>query len=926
MALTRPKYSQIFDSDFKNSCRVATTGTVTLTGAAPNVVDGVTLALYDRVLVKAQTTLSQNGIYIVSVLGTGSNGTWTRAQDANDGTRLTSGTSLSVEEGSTFGGKLFRMTSPNPINLGTTEITWVDVSGGGGAASGNDGQIQYNDNNAPAGASYLFYNKVSGQLKANATTSSTSATTGAFIVTGGVGVSGNLYVGGNLDVVGTVTFRNTVVQTSTEFVQGVEIVGGNLVANSGTASSSTTTGALVVAGGAGISGELYVGANVTVTGNVLPSANVTYNLGSPNQRWKDLYLSGTTINLNGATISATNGSVTFQNSLGGSFSVTGSAGGQSTGTFGNLVANSGIASSSTSTGALQVTGGTGISGATYIGGLLNVAGATTLSGTTTLSSALTYGGVTLTNSVTGTGSMVLSASPTITGHLTIEGVTATGATGTGNFVFSASPTVTGTLTAAAITASGVTSITDATNSTGPGTGALQVTGGASFGGNVYIAGNLEIAGTQTTFNTNNVTIDDSIIYVADNNSADVVDIGLVGHFINPGYQHTGFVRDASDGVWKLFSNVVTEPSTTIDFTNAIYAPLKTGSITSSGTIISSVLNAGTIGNTGATLTGTLSTASQPNITTLGGVTSIGASGSTTLTGTLQTAAQPNITSVGTLTGATSIGATIGSTRATALSVSGSNGSSPFAAKSGSYSTVFAVLPWASGQTYISSGIYYDNGAWVHASDNTYNSLFTIGGSGGASWYASSNSTGSWNVASGVGLWDNTGTWTGKINTTQAQTISPSANVTYDLGSSSAWWRTLYGVSTQAKYADLAENYQADAQYVPGTVLVFGGSREVTTTNQDHNTAVAGIVSTNPAHLMNGMLTGHGVVAVGLTGRLLCRVQGPVAKGDVLVTSTTPGVAQKIDNSKFLPGCVVGKALESINTNNIQTIEVVVGRF
>jgi hypothetical protein len=147
-----------------------------------------------------------------------------------------------------------------------------------------------------------------------------------------------------------------------------------------------------------------------------------------------------------------------------------------------------------------------------------------------------------------------------------------------------------------------------------------------------------------------------------------------------------------------------------------------------------------------------------------------------------------------------------------------------------------------------------------------------------------------------------------------------------LGSTTAWWNTLYGVSTQAKYADLAENYQADAQYVPGTVLVFGGAREVTTTDQDHNTAVAGVVSTNPAHLMNGMLTGEGVVALGLTGRVPCQVQGPVAKGDVLVTSTTPGAAQKIDNSKFLPGCVVGKALESINTNNIQTIEVVVGRF
>jgi hypothetical protein len=66
--------------------------------------------------------------------------------------------------------------------------------------------------------------------------------------------------------------------------------------------------------------------------------------------------------------------------------------------------------------------------------------------------------------------------------------------------------------------------------------------------------------------------------------------------------------------------------------------------------------------------------------------------------------------------------------------------------------------------------------------------------------------------------------------------------------------------------------------------------------------------------------------VALTGRVPCQVQGPVVKGRVLVTSNIAGVAQGIDNSKFLPGCIVGKALEAINTNTIETIEVVVGRF
>jgi hypothetical protein len=155
---------------------------------------------------------------------------------------------------------------------------------------------------------------------------------------------------------------------------------------------------------------------------------------------------------------------------------------------------------------------------------------------------------------------------------------------------------------------------------------------------------------------------------------------------------------------------------------------------------------------------------------------------------------------------------------------------------------------------------------------------------------------------------------------------PANNGSQNLGSGSNYFATVYGKATTAQYADLAENYLADQAYPAGTVLVFGGLNEVTTTVTGHDSAVAGIVSSNPAHLMNSLLTGPTVVAVGLTGRLPCQVQGPVKKGTVLVTSTTAGVAQAIDNSKFVPGCVVGKALEEITDDSVQTIEVVVGRF
>jgi hypothetical protein len=132
-----------------------------------------------------------------------------------------------------------------------------------------------------------------------------------------------------------------------------------------------------------------------------------------------------------------------------------------------------------------------------------------------------------------------------------------------------------------------------------------------------------------------------------------------------------------------------------------------------------------------------------------------------------------------------------------------------------------------------------------------------------------------------------------------------------------------GVASSAKYADLAEIYKADDNYIAGTVVIFGGEEEITVTNKSHDSRVAGVISTNPAYLMNSECVG---LPVAFTGRVPCRVQGPVTKGELLVTSTIPGVAQGIDNTQFVPGCVIGKTLENITTNEIATIEVVVGRF
>jgi hypothetical protein len=95
---------------------------------------------------------------------------------------------------------------------------------------------------------------------------------------------------------------------------------------------------------------------------------------------------------------------------------------------------------------------------------------------------------------------------------------------------------------------------------------------------VNITGNLTVSGTSTTVNSTNVSYDDPMIYIGDGNQSNVLDVGVVGAFNNGTYQHTGLVRDASDGIWKLFSGVVTEPTTTVDFTTYTRSPLEVGQI------------------------------------------------------------------------------------------------------------------------------------------------------------------------------------------------------------------------------------------------------------------------------------------------------------------------------------------------------------
>jgi hypothetical protein len=152
-------------------------------------------------------------------------------------------------------------------------------------------------------------------------------------------------------------------------------------------------------------------------------------------------------------------------------------------------------------------------------------------------------------------------------------------------------------------------------------------------------------------------------------------------------------------------------------------------------------------------------------------------------------------------------------------------------------------------------------------------------------------------------------------------VVPTASNTYTLGNTTNWFSTTFSTAVQAQYADLAENYTADAEYLPGTVVHFGGEQEVTICDTDMCSKVAGVVSTNPAYLMNGRLESTHLVAVALVGRVPTKVRGPVHKGDLMV-SAGDGHAR----AENLPqvGTVIGKALENFD-GDTGVIEVVVGK-
>ena len=350
-------------------------------------------------------------------------------------------------------------------------------------------------------------------------------------------------------------------------------------------------------------------------------------------------------------------------------------------------------------------------------------------------------------------------------------------------------------------------------------------------------------------------------------------------------------------------------------------------------------------------TGTLTTAAQPNITSVGSLTSLTVTGNANV-GNIGTAglvvATGNVTG-GNLTTGGVVSATgnvtggnvnsAGTVTASRLISNIATGTAPFTVTS---TTQVANLNVATAglATYATTAnaVAGSNVSGTVSSATTAGTVTTAAQPNITSVGTLSSLTVSANVATGgiktdnyyyangvaisfAGAYSNSNvasylpTFTGTVGATA---LTTGANST--AGTVTGNWTLTSGSKLEATYADLAEYYESDIKYEPGTVLEFGGEKEVTIA-EDGTTRVAGVVSTNPAYAMNANCKGI-ATAIALQGRVPTKVRGNIRKGDMMVSGGN-GFARPSTAPQM--GTVIGKALE--NFDGIEgVIEVAVGRL
>lgn len=417
-----------------------------------------------------------------------------------------------------------------------------------------------------------------------------------------------------------------------------------------------------------------------------------------------------------------------------------------------------------------------------------------------------------------------------------------------------------------------------------GTGTFSAAGIATFYSNVVIAGNLSVQGTTTTTSSENLSTNASIIemHTFDANlnpwtTNDGRDIGLRMYYYSTAANTAALYRESSNGFLTWVGAGAGNSSGNIS-TSATFGSMQLGVLWVANTTATTGARTGALQvNGGAYIGG--------NIWAGGTITNLGDSY------TIGNIVSGNLQSNGV--------ATVGSTLTVATSAT--------------VNTLTVNNSGTFGTTLVSQGNATINALTVNASAVVGTTLQAIGGIQNTPIGNSSVNTGAFSNLIAYGI----STFSGNVNTNN---IMPTGNANANIGSTALQFNTIFAKASSAQYADLAEKYLADANYEPGTVVVFGGSQEITVTDHFADNRVAGVISTEPAYLMNSQSEG---LPVALRGKVPVKVIGAVAKGDLLVTSTTPGYAESLNFNKPEPYTVVAKSIEDSRATEPRTITAVI---
>ena len=783
-------------------------------------------------------------------------------------------------------------------------------------------------------------------LKAGSTT--ISSATGDISAAGNVTVSKTVTVGSvvidpttnNISTSGAITATGNITSTTGSIVLGSTVISGTSqsfsnIAVTGGSINGTPVGATTASTGKFTT--LQVTGTTTVTGDILPSSNNTIDIGSPTARFGNIYVNEARLSTNTLYLGDTPILGTDQNVIQIHADPGQAIHMQTSGAAGTLafVANAQVTMQTTGNNAdvLIQSNGTGAKTRILSGTQLELtaptisaAGDVGITGTTTTQELIVNGNLTVTGSQAVVNATELSVKDNIVivnSAETGEGVTVNG--GTAGFqinrgqltsyrlvfresddslqfgpvgattkvvVENGSGQIVGNITGSAATAATAATVTSAAQPAITSVGtltSLATSGNASVGGNLVVTGNLTVEGTTTTLNTATLDVEDLNITVA-KNAATAAAANGAGLTI-AGANATLIYGSTNDNF--TFNKRV--DATSFYGSGAGLTSIPNGALTNSSLTVTA--GTGMSGGGAVSLGGsvTLNNAGVTQLTGGGGISVSGATGAITLGSTATSANTASAIVARDASGNFSAGtitATLSGTASLASSIAGG----------GAYQVPFQTA--AGSTSFVAAG--------------TTGQILTATTGGAPTWQTHVDVDSI--AVSGVGLSVNqsTGAVTITSNATSANTASTivarDASGNFSAG-------VITATATNARYADLAENYAADAEYEPGTVVCFGGDAEVTLCDVDSCARIAGVVSTAPAYVMNCELEGI-KAAVALQGRVPVKVVGAVRKGDMMVAAGN-GAARAEANPKI--GTVIGKALENFN-GDTGVIEVVVGRL